>query len=151
MDEEELFFKRFPESKQDQVRQLVSFATLMGLTGKDLVSIGGKLDRIKVAQDLKNRKQIIAGYVVSPIGKDANHSKSEQERKMQSRFKLETANGVYHFQHNHYNGFTVTNPRTKIKVNHTAQYRDWGRLSWIVRDRYNVLMDVHEGLLQLNF
>ena len=46
-DEKELIFRRFPEDKQEQIRQLVAYTTLMGLSGTDLVSIGGKLNRIE--------------------------------------------------------------------------------------------------------
>lgn len=72
VDEELLFFRRFPAEKQDQVRALVNYATLMGLNGKDLVSIGGKLDRLKAAAERKQRHTIIAEMMknVQPIGKD---------------------------------------------------------------------------------
>ena len=46
-DDLEINFKRFPREKQEQIRQLVNYATLMGLDGKDLISIGSKLERIK--------------------------------------------------------------------------------------------------------
>jgi hypothetical protein len=54
--EEELLFKRFPADKQEQVRQLVAYAQLMGLDGKDLVSIGGKLDHIKASAEFLGKK-----------------------------------------------------------------------------------------------
>ena len=41
-------FKRFSEDKQEQIRQFVSYAQMMGLTGKDIRSIGDKLDRRRV-------------------------------------------------------------------------------------------------------
>jgi len=48
-----LSFRRFSADKQDQVRALVNYATLMGLNGKDLMSIGGKLDRIAKRRELE--------------------------------------------------------------------------------------------------
>lgn len=49
-DTDELKFRRFSEDKQEQVRQLVAYTTLMGLSGKDLISIGTKLERIRKMQ-----------------------------------------------------------------------------------------------------
>jgi hypothetical protein len=151
MEDEELIFKRFAEDKQDQVRALVNYATLMGLSGKDLVSIGGKLDRIKASRERKQRTAIVQGYQIKPIGKDANKTKAEQARAVNRRFKLETATGAYYFEQ-HYTGWKVTNPRTKVSIRYNSGYYEWGRgVMYDVRERYNLLMDYHEGLLQLNF
>ena len=38
-DQDEVIFRRFPDKKQEQVRQLVSWSRLLGLTGRDLVNI----------------------------------------------------------------------------------------------------------------
>lgn len=43
--EHDLQFRRFSPERQEQIRQLVCYATLMGLNGKDLISIGGTWDR----------------------------------------------------------------------------------------------------------
>jgi hypothetical protein len=150
MEDEELIFKRFAADKQDQVRALVNYATLMGLSGKDLVSIGGKLDRIKASRERKQRIAIVQGYQIKPIGKDANKTKYDQAHAVSRRFKLETATGAYYFE-NHYEGWKISNPRTKATIRHHCEYYDWGSVSFDLRERYNVLMDYHEGLLQLNF
>jgi len=57
-DQDEVIFRRFPDKKQEQVRQLVSWSRLLGLTGRDLVSIGGKLDRYEKQQELRRNKEI---------------------------------------------------------------------------------------------
>lgn len=57
-DQDEVIFRRFPDEKQEQVRQLVSWSRLLGLTGRDLVSIGGKLDRYEKQQELRRNKEI---------------------------------------------------------------------------------------------
>jgi hypothetical protein len=41
-----LKLKRFSEDKHEQIEQLIVWCQMMGLTGRDLVSIGGKLDRM---------------------------------------------------------------------------------------------------------
>jgi hypothetical protein len=68
---EEVVFRRFPLEKQDQIRQLISFTTLMGLTGKDLISIGGSIDRFSSAGKRKRNvalaKDLYNKYNVKPI------------------------------------------------------------------------------------
>jgi hypothetical protein len=142
-DDEELIFKRFPDEKQDQVRALVNYATLMGLSGKDLVSIGGKLDRIKASRDRKHRLAIVQGFPIEPIGHDTGGG-------MMRRFKLVTSTGAYYFEQN-YIGWKIKNPRTNKSIIHDPEYYEWGRISYDLRGRYNVLMDYHEGLVKLNF
>lgn len=139
-DDIELEFKRFGKDKQEQIRQLVSFATLMGLSGRDLVSIGGKLDRINQRRDKEQRLSIIKAYDVQPIGKDTS---------ILSRFKL-TINGVnYHFA-NDYGTFTITNTQTKKSKRHNIKaWESWGRIDWRVMERYNFLWELYQGQVTL--
>jgi hypothetical protein len=145
MDEEELVFKRFPADKQEQVRQLVGYATLMGLSGKDLVSIGGKLDRIKAARERASNMEIINSFNCLPIGADSKRSSDD-------RFKLKTSNGNYNFE-NHYGRWKVTSLKTKATKVHQIDSYDYElpRLSWDRRSRYVVLLDISQGKLVLNF
>ena len=78
--EKELVFRRFPEEKQEQVRQLVAYTTLMGLTGKDLVSIGGKLARIEEKKEAIRLIEIAKSYESSivPAGKNAKERKNNE-------------------------------------------------------------------------
>jgi hypothetical protein len=57
-DQDEIIFRRFPAEKQEQVRQLIGWTKLMGLSGDDLVSIGGKLNRLSAQQELSRNKEI---------------------------------------------------------------------------------------------
>ena len=104
--EEELFFKRFPEEKQDQVRQLVSFATLMGLTGKDLVSIGGKLDRIRAATERVRLRGIVNDM-------ELKVNKNDRGRYISSWYLI--SGGTKYFFKGDMWGGTVTNTATKAK------------------------------------
>lgn len=144
MDEEQLFFKRFPEEKQDQVRGLVEYATLMGLTGKDLVSIGGKLDRLVVSREIKRNKDIVAGFNCLPIYKDSDNS--------DTRFKLKTVNGYYKFEDVSV-GWRVTSMSTKVVKTHNrnSDYKLPSSFTWSRRKKYGVLLDIAKGDLQLNF
>jgi len=55
--EQDLQFRRYSPEKQEQIRQLVCYATLMGLEGRDLISIGGTWQRSTTA---RQRKENIA-------------------------------------------------------------------------------------------
>lgn len=143
MEEEELIFKRFPAEKQDQVRGLVNYATLMGLNGKDLVSIGGKLDRIAAARQRIANVQIIESFNCLPIGQDKN---------IDERFKLKTTTGTYNFE-KRYSDWMVTSASTKKTKRHHADVynKDLPKTNWDRRHRYAVLLDIASGELQLNF
>lgn len=149
-DEIELHFKRFSAEKQEQIRQLVAYTTLMGLSGKDLVSIGGKLDRIKQAQDRSHNKQVVASYKMLPIGKDTKHDKREMVYALDTRFKMKINGVIYHFQ-NSYGSYTITNIATNKKNSHRiTSARDFGTtMAWRTRERYSLIMDYHEGLVTL--
>ncbi len=135
-EEKELEFKRFSKDKQEQIRQLVSFATLMGLTGKDLVSIGGKLSRIESAQEIRQRKTAVEGYDVKPIGKTP----------ITSRFKLTIGDVTYHFNgDDYYSEWTVKNTKTNRTLMIAPSRNDWGRVSWNKRTMYDVLWALHQG------
>lgn len=57
--EDDLVFKRFDASRQEQIRQLVSYTTLLGLSADDLISIGNRLKRIKISNEVKINKALI--------------------------------------------------------------------------------------------
>lgn len=139
-DEVELEFRRFSKEKQEQVRQLVAYTTLMGLNGKDLVSIGGKLDRIEQRKELERKLHIVRGYDIKPIGRD---------KKAEGRFKLQLSGVWYHFA-NTYNTVQITNQTTKKVIRqHYNVYSGWGRVPWRQREVYHVLWALHEGKIKL--
>jgi hypothetical protein len=149
VDEEQLFFRRFPAEKQDQVRQLVGYAMLMGLSGKDLVSIGGKLDRLKAAQERKARIGIIEEMMAkcTPIGKDRNTWKNTRDP---SRFNYVDSSGrKWKFEDVGYYGARVTSDTGVSQRFRLNNHYDVGR-----QGRYymkQVLMHIYEGDFQLNF
>jgi hypothetical protein len=155
MEDELLFFKRFPEEKQDQVRGLIEYVTLMGLTGKDLVSIGGKLDRIKLAQAKSANLAVVNSYKCLPIGNDKNSS--IRERLIDRRFKLMTPRGYYTFER-HGNSlygcsYNVTANDTKVRIVHTTDHWNYElpkmRSERVIR--YSTLLDINAGKLLLDF
>lgn len=155
MEDELLFFKRFPVEKQDQVRGLVEYATLMGLSGKDLVSIGGKLDRIKQAQAKVANMNIINSFECLPIGMDKKASSRSDA--VDRRFRLKTANGTYTFEINGASYYTetwkITSSTSKVTVKHAPDVwlYDLPKSNWTKRSRYALLLDISAGKLKLNF
>jgi hypothetical protein len=51
-------FRRFSADRQEQIQQLLTYVQLLGLSGRDLVSIGQTLTRITVSADLKHKRSI---------------------------------------------------------------------------------------------
>jgi hypothetical protein len=147
MEEAELLFKRFPAEKQEQVRQLVAYAQLMGLNGKDLVSIGGKLDRIKAASEYKRNKELVeSSFAFLYVGRDHG------DYHLNSRWKIQTAGGSYTFTAQGWDMYRVKSNKTGKVVDHrvTNDY-SLGQGDYYKRRRYAVMLDVCNGILPLNF
>jgi hypothetical protein len=148
-------FKRFSKDKQEQIRQFGSYAQMMGLTGKDIRSIGDKLDRMaKVAQRTANR-EIVAGYECIPVGDDKrakNHGKTYLNQVLDRRFNLKNARGTYRFVSN-WDCWYIFSLSTKTKLNYKGDWfeHELGDVSYERRQRYGVLLDINSGKLVLDF
>ena len=147
--EKELIFKRFPEGKQEQVRQLIAYTTLMGLTGKDLISIGGTLERLKERQEQTSNMQIAEGYAanVIPVGK-TQHDRDCYEN--QRWVHTDLAGNKWEFQTLSFYQCDVisrsTNKRKHfyLEIYFNKYHRGKGHM-------YNALLNLHHGDIQLNF
>jgi hypothetical protein len=144
----ELEFPRFPKEKQEQIRGLVSYTTMMGLTGKDLISIGGKLDRLKTRNEIMRNRAVLEDMIkektLVAVGKDKN---------MRHRWAYVTAGGRYYFKDADWRNVTITSARTNktqtVKV--PSQY-NLGRYTISNnRDLAHVMLCVHHGEILLNF
>ncbi len=144
-----LHFRRFSEEKQEQVRQLVAYATLMGLTGKDLVSIGGKLDRIKEKQEREANVRIAEGYLINtiPVGK----TKAEQNNNEWHKWKYKDANGqTWLFETRSRYSLNIRSMATgKNKNFYPEIYISTGLHG--KASKYNALLNIHYGKILLNF
>jgi len=108
-------FSRFSKEKQDQVRALVNYATLMGLNGKDLVSIGGKLDRVKARREINTNRAIISNMDLRTIGKDKD---------CWTRWAWVDSQGTkYYFDDVTYGSVFITNTSTKQTLR--CRYDSW--------------------------
>ncbi len=149
IDEEGLFFRRFPAEKQDQVRALVNYATLMGLSGKDLVSIGGKLDRIKAKRE-KDRWRTVADEIVKACTLVGNDKKRPQQDPRRWTYTDGTGR-KWKFTNADYWHVTVISDTGMSKNFRNMERYDIGRSSvenWTMKQ---VMLNVHEGEIVLNF
>ena len=141
-----LILKRFSEGKQDQIEQLIGYATMLGLTGTDLVAIGGKIEREKKKEQRIANKALIAGFEILPVGK--RNSPSDKL----IRFKLKTANGAYNFERIWADQWEVTSLRTKAVLRATiSQEYELTRGSYDEFCRNCVLLEIVAGNIKLNF
>lgn len=147
----EITFKRFPKDKQEQVRQFVAYAQMCGLSGKDIRSIGDKLDRERKAVERRANMAIVNGFECLNIGEDAK--RSDKKYRLNNRFKLKTARGTYNFNYDYYDTYRITSLTTKKTINHKTNVWDYelpGK-NYDEITRYAILLDIANGKLKLDF
>ena len=142
---EELIFKRFPADKQEQVRGLVNYATLMGLDGKDLVSIGNRLNRIRDRREIETNRAIIESMDLRTIGKDSN---------LRYRWAYKTNGVLYYFSEADWYGVKIKNCANNRSK--TFRVPDSYNLGPRFKFRENmfladVMLNVYHGNISLNF
>lgn len=147
------FLKRFPEAKQEQIRQLMGYVSLLGVSGKDLISIGGYIERGKKREQAEYLRDIALGYKAEHIRGDA-----KTKHVLHRRFKLEVNGSWYVFEREYSREWKITSRKTNKVIRHQTAWRDWGawaqRRGYYAREElnmYDVLLEIHEGRLQLNF
>ena len=138
---------RFSEARQDQVEQLIAYAELLGLTGRDLVAIGGKMDRERAKVRKAANMEIVRGFECLPIGRDilSEHA---------VRFKLKTAAGAYNFENiDGWNIWEVSSLKTKTTKTHSVGMHEYDlpKVHYRLRSRYALLLDIASGKFPLNF
>jgi hypothetical protein len=143
-DEIDIEFKRFSKEKQEQIRQLVAYTTLMGLTGKDLVSIGGKLERMKEAEERKRRLAIVRTY---PVIENYDNSQIAFDVIVNNiNYRIIIGRSYYYSVE-----VKIVNKKTskslKCSINRSFS---WGRLSTrFLSTIYDILWEHYEGILRL--
>ena len=139
--------KRFTKEKMQQVEQLISYVTLMGLTGEDLVSIGGKMTRDSKRDIIKANMEIVRSFNCLKIGGDAH---------TQSRFKLKTPAGNYNIEQPgwYHHEWVIHSLKTKVKKTVAVDPRDYDlprHLDYQNRARCALLLHIAAGKIPLNF
>jgi hypothetical protein len=143
-DEIQLEFRRFSADKQEQIRQLVAYTALMGLTGKDLVSIGGKLDRIQRRKELEANLAIGLSYDCVIAGANKKDKTKNENRK----WYWTDGDGIKWMFNGDYYGVIVRNCNTGRS---NQFYCDNLVSAPRVNKRANVMCNVHYGVIKLNF
>ena len=98
--------KRFDQKQQAQVEQVIAFTRLMGLTGKDLVAIGGAIDRRERAEESKMRLAVANTITILPI----------RGNKSNKRFKITNSTGNYYFEYIGWRTFDIRSFSGKQKT-----------------------------------
>ena len=140
------FLKRFPKDKQAQVMQLVSWAEMLGLTGRDLVAIGGKIDRDIKAREREANRKICEQFECLNVGAD------QGIYRLNRRFKLKVGDSSYRFEQDGWKGVDVYSNRTKQKAYYSLDEYELGR--WQHRSpqwRQTVLLNIYYGKIKLDF
>ncbi len=138
--------KRFSDDKKEQLEQFVAYAQLMGLSGRDLVAIGGKIDREQAKQRKIANMEIVRSFECLTIGADTKHD-------LDRRFKLKTLHGAYNFDDDGWNRWEVTSLKTKVKKVHYADSYEYDlpKTDYRTRSRYAILLDIAAGKFKLDF
>lgn len=135
--------KRFDKTKHEQLEGLLQWCTLMGLSGKDLVSLGGHIDRAQAAAEAKSNRALAETITFDPVGL----SKPDNSNK----WSYNTPNGRYTFQDISWGRVAVTSNKTKVRKNIQIEQYQLGRLHWQKRERLNCALNIIHGRIVLDF
>jgi hypothetical protein len=135
--------KRFDKAKHEQLQGLLEWCQLMGLTGKDLVSLGGHIDRAQAAAEAKSNRSLADTIKFDVVGSDTD---------MNSKWSFKTAEGVrYTFESASWKRVNVTSNKTKVRKVFQLEHYDLGRISWTRRDRLQCALNIINGRIVLDF
>ena len=119
------FMSRFEAGKGPQIEQLISYVTLLGLSGTDLIAVGGKIEREKVRQERIHNDEIIKTFKIEKIGNDIDIDYS-------GRFKIRTLTGNYNIESIGWGSCVAVNTKTKARMGYhfnerpvSAKGYDW--------------------------
>lgn len=138
--------KRFDPTKHAQLEGLLQWVELMGLTGKDLISLGGHINRQQEAAEIRQNQAIVDGIGCQPIGKDKKDN-------MIYRWKYQQGDTWFHFEDvgGYQGGVKITNTRTKVTKKFRPTSYPLGRRSYRWALRYNTMLDIVKGKILLDF
>ena len=134
--------KRFDKDKHEQLEQLIAWCTLMGLEGRDLVSLGGHLDRAKKSAEAKTNLTLAETIQFDTVGNDSD---------MTSRWSYKNLNGRYTFQDSSWQRVVVTSNATKVRKTFNLEYYEIGRSHWRKRLRLQCALNMIHGKIVLDF
>jgi hypothetical protein len=131
--------KRFDKAKHEQLKGLLEWCALMGLTGKDLVSLGGHIDRAQATAEAKSNRTLAETITFDSVGDST------------SRWSYLTPNGRYTFQDSSWGRVSVTSNKTKVRKHLKVEMYQLGRINWQKRDQLNCALNIIHGKIVLDF
>ena len=134
--------KRFDKTKHDQLQGLLEWCQLMGLTGKDLVSLGGHIDRAQASDTAKSNRLLAETIKFDAVGGDLD---------MTLKWSYNTPNGRYTFQDSSWGKIAVISNKTKVRKTFSVEMHQLGRMHWKTRDRLNCALNIIHGKIVLDF
>ena len=134
--------KRFDKDKHDQLEQLIAWSQMMGLSGRDLVSLGGHIDRAQQAAEAKSNRTLAETITFDPVGGDSD---------MSNKWSYLTPDGRYTFQDARWGQVTVVSNKTKVRKNFRTEMYQLGRMHWSRRDRLQCALNIINGRIVLDF
>ena len=134
--------KRFDKAKHDQLEGLLEWCQLMGLTGKDLVSLGGHIERSQQAAEAKSNRTLAETITFDTVGGDTE---------MSNKWSYLTPDGRYTFQDARWGQITVVSNKTKVRKSFRTEMYQLGRMHWGKRDRLQCALNIINGRIVLDF
>ena len=134
--------KRFDKAKHDQLEGLLEWCQLMGLTGKDLVSLGGHIERSQQAAEAKSNRTLAETITFDTVGGDTE---------MSNKWSYLTPDGRYTFQDARWGQITVVSNKTKVRKSFRTEMYPLGRMHWGKRDRLQCALNIINGRIVLDF
>lgn len=134
--------KRFDKAKHEQLEGLLQWCALMGLSGRDLVSLGGHIDRAQAAAEAKSNRALAETITFDSVGGDMS---------MSNKWSYNTPNGRYTFQESTWGRVAVTSNKTKVRITIQIEQYQLGRLHWQKRERLNCALNIIHGKIVLDF
>jgi hypothetical protein len=137
--------KRFDKSKHEQLEGLLHWCALMNLSGKDLVSLGGHIDRMQTRNIINQNRHMAESIPIETVGNDKNTDK---------RWIINTPSGKYRFEifDSRWDFIRVISYKTKAKRQFALKDEwDIGEIHWHKRTKYLALLNYHFGHITLDF
>jgi len=134
--------KRFDKDKHDQLEQLIAWSQMMGLSGRDLVSLGGHIDRAQKTEEAKSNRTLAETIKFDPVGGDTE---------MHNKWSYLTPDGRYTFQDARWGQVVVVSNKTKVRKNFRTEVYQLGRMHWGKRDRLQCALNIINGRIVLDF
>lgn len=146
------YWDRWPKEKQDQIKQLIAYAEMCGLSGKDLVSLGNHLDRQLVMSTTQSLVSLVHTMPIALLDGDKTRPWYEQKW-WNVPWSIIAPNGFcYSVSHGDFMRFRC---ESETGVTHQVTsygYYQWPRhWGWRKRHSYSFVLDIENGTIKLDW